>query len=84
MNLIGAYRTAHVVAKLPDDCDSEDDAEWIATLGPQIAPHLSSWLRATADVADREDGYHIASSDLDTRNPALRLARSILGETEAA
>lgn len=34
---------------------AEADADWIAILGPQVAPALSAWLRAEADTAQASD-----------------------------
>lgn len=34
---------------------AEADADWIAMLGPQVAPALSAWLRAEADTAQVSD-----------------------------
>lgn len=37
-----------------DGWDRYEDAPWIAAMGPQVAPHLSLWLRAEADDLHEE------------------------------
>lgn len=51
------------------------DVRWMVALGPQVAPHLSSWLRFEADQFER-DGWDSAEDDW----APLALARALLAK----
>lgn len=69
----GPWRTADV----EDESEGgRGDADWMATLNPAVAPHLSSWLRGHAD--------YIEGVQCSATPESLAFARSILGEKEAA
>jgi hypothetical protein len=59
----------------PDRIISDGDMDWIATVGPQIAPPLAEWLEDTADWLEQWD------TEPSDDHPALILARAINGGT---
>jgi transcriptional regulator GlxA family with amidase domain len=55
---------------------AEADADWIAMLGPQVAPALSAWLRESASIAEY---YNDERPHLPAPRHALAFARMVLG-----
>lgn len=66
---------------------AEADADWIAMLGPQVAPALSTWLRTTSIYVEEavESSMWTPSALVDwvaehpAYGPALTFARMVLG-----
>ena len=57
------------------------DAQWIATLGPQVAAKLAAWLRWEAARLDAIERKHPALPRV-PENAPTKLARVLLGETD--